>query len=133
VVDATGYVLSDEEVNHEIELYKRAGVSFICPNCRALAGTNIYVEFVRRRTMIRPLGVYEIKHGRLVNPVEGREPENALWRKKISYVGSFLVGLMLWMFNAVYVRDATLNQLLSLLILAGFVAVVVKIEWQRIV
>lgn len=127
VVDATGYVLGEEEVNLEIELYKRAGVSFICPHCRALAGTNIYNEFVRRRAMIRPLGVYEVKNGRLVNPVEMKKPENSSWRKKISYVASFLSGLILWMLNAIHVRDFALNQLFSLLILVGFVAIVVKL------
>lgn len=132
VVDMRGYVLTQEEIRAEVEIYKKAGVSFLCPHCRGIVGTNDYKEFVRRRAMIKPVPHYFTHDGRLILGKEPIEEETRIEkiskRKWILQLTSVVVATAIFLLNSVLVRNSDLKLLFMVLIFAGLIAVLVKLE-----
>jgi hypothetical protein len=61
MIDSTGYVLRQEEVQIEKELHRKGGVSFLCSHCRGFLGTSDYREFARRRSHVKELSPEEFE------------------------------------------------------------------------
>jgi Zn finger protein HypA/HybF involved in hydrogenase expression len=79
--DSTGYVLTKEEVQKELEYYQKAMPSFLCRHCRGFLRTASYVEFVRRRaTQVQGVPLHGDLLSRLI--LEERSVED--WRRQVN-------------------------------------------------